>query len=306
MSESVEVLRATTGELVYRVSGSNSAATVYLPAIDVFHVRNFHSKDNVVGQGIVAYAKDTIGHGKAAGNMAARLFDNGGIPSGVLEVPGALSDEAFLRIKEGWKEAQTGRKAASVAVLEEGVKYSPITIKPDNLQLLESRKFNVIEIALFLGVHPSKLYDTERTGQTNQEQINLDIVNDTITSWCTAFELEADIKLLGKRFNGRHSKFDLYDFNKGDMASRATYFTKMMQSAAMTPNEIRVREGLSPYEGGDRYWIAANNFSPNDRIDEIIDSQIQPTESDPSEPEPSQPSETDVELAQAVVEFLKK
>jgi hypothetical protein len=60
------------------------------------------------------------------------------------------------------------------------------------------------------------------------------------------------------------------------MATRAEYFSKMMQSGAITPNEIRAKEGLAGYVGGDRFFIATNNFTPEDRMDEIIDAQIAP------------------------------
>jgi len=66
------------------------------------------------------------------------------------------------------------------------------------------------------------------------------------------------------------------------MNARSQYYTRMMQSAAMTPNEIREKEGMVPYDGGDRYFMATNNFSPVDKIDEIIDAQIAKKEGNPS------------------------
>ena len=76
------------------------------------------------------------------------------------------------------------------------------------------------------------------------------------------------------RFSGKFTEIDLYAVFRGDMKSRADYFSKMMQNGAINPNQIRVLEGMEPYAGGDRYYIAVNNFSPSDRIDEIIDAQV--------------------------------
>ena len=89
-----------------------------------------------------------------------------------------------------------------------------------------------------------------------------------------SIESEADIKLLSEAHSGRHTELDLYAVFRGDMDTRSQYFSRMMQNAAMTPNEMREKEGLAPYKDGDRYYIATNNFSPVDRLDELVDKQV--------------------------------
>jgi HK97 family phage portal protein len=308
-SGEVEPYRTPDGQFLYRVIGGSAARRgqdVYLRAEEVFHVKNFHTKDGIVGQGIVAYASDVLGISLGADNTAKNLFANGGLPSGVLQVPGILSDEAFQRIKESWKQQHGGRKAGGVAVLESGVTFSPISMSPDVLQFLESRKFNVLEIARFLGLPPSKLFDTEGQSYASQEQSNLEVATDTLDAWTKNLELEADIKLLKKRFGGRRTEMDLYEVFRGDMRTRADYFSKMMQSGAITPNQIRRKEGMAPYADGDRYWIAVNNFSPADRIDEIIDSQLQKGQQQPTRDVSQQVEPTNSrELENAVINFLK-
>jgi hypothetical protein len=80
----------------------------------------------------------------------------------------------------------------------------------------------------------------------------------------------------------------------------------MMQSGAITPNQIRRKEGMAPYADGDRYWIAVNNFSPADRIDEIIDSQLQKGQQQPTRDVSQQVEPTNSrELENAVINFLK-
>ncbi len=303
-SGEVEPYRTPDGTLAYRVIGGSNAqrgADVYLRPEEVFHVKNFHTKDGILGQGLVAYASDILGISLGADQTAKNLFANGGLPSGVLEVTGTLSDEAFDRLKRSWKENHGGRKSSGVAVLEQGTKFSPISMSPDILQFLESRKFNVLEIARFLGLPPSKLFDTEGQSYASQEQSNLEVATDTLDAWTKNLEMEADIKLLNKRFGGRRSEMDLYEVFRGDMTTRANYFSKMMQAGAITPNQIRMKEGLAPYEGGDRYWIAINNFRPADRVDEIIDSEIQSKLPEPPATEPDND-----ELQDAVVNFLRK
>jgi len=274
------VERSTNGQLYYRVAAGDvsrlgySADDVILLPKDIFHIRNFHTLDGIVGQNIVGFASQTLGTSLGANTFANALFTNGGLPSGVLESEGVLSDEAYKRLQESWDSNRGGKKTGSTAILEEGTKYKPVSIPPDVLQFLESRKFSVLEIARFLGVPPSKLFDVDVATYANLEQANLEVSTDTLDAWARNFETEADMKLLSGGYAGRKTEMDLYALSRGDMASRSTYFTKMMQNASITPNEIRKKEGMAPYAGGDRYYVATNNLTPQDRLDEVIDSQV--------------------------------
>lgn len=308
----VELYRTVSGELVYRIIGgslANAGQDIYLPFNDVFHVRNFHTKDGLNGQGLIAYATEVLGISIGSSRMASGLFANSGVPSGVISVDGKLSDEAFKRIKESWQANNGGKKAGGTAVFEQGAKFTPVTMQPDVLQFLESRKFSVIEIARFLGVPPTKLYDTETAKYSNIENSNLEVATDTLDAWARNLEQEADIKLLNNQYKGRRSELDLYAVFRGDMETRANYFSKMMQTASLTPNEIRRKEGLAPYAGGNRYFVAVNNFSPADRIDEIVDAQIAKSKNgggnEPKNP-PGQTEGTKSELETAAIEYLKK
>jgi HK97 family phage portal protein len=317
-SESVEPTRARDGKLWYRVTGNvTSNQDSYLSPRDMFHIKNFHTKDGIVGQSIASFASDILGIGLGSDRFANALFANGGMPSGTLEVPGQLSDEAHKRLKQSWAESTGGRKTGSTAILEEGIKYAPISHDPESLQFLESRKFTVLDIARFLGLPPTKLFDTQAATFSNIENSNLEVAVDTLDAWCRAFESEADIKLLNGQFGGRHSELDLYAVFRGDMDTRSQYFTRMMQMSAMTPNEVREKEGLAEYEGGERFYIANNNFAPVDRIDEVLDAQIKsknqpaaaPAKEEPKKPvDESKSDDTVVEnkVSEAVIKFLER
>jgi HK97 family phage portal protein len=298
----VEPVRDPNGTLFYRVlqSGRNNE-DVYLRPNEIFIVRNLHTKDALLGQGLVAYAMQTLGISLGADKFANSLFANGGMPSGILSHPGKLSEVAYKRLVETWKENYGGRKTGATALLEEGVTYSPISHSPDVLQFLESRKFSVIEIARFLGVPPTMLFDSDSAKFNNVEHQNLQVVTDVLDAWARNLESEADMKLLNGRRFGRRTEFDLYAVFRGDMVTRSTYFKNMMQTGAMTPNEIRVKEGLAPYDGGDRFFIATNNFTPEDRMDEVIDSQIKK-----NEPQPTNSNNEPSPVDQAVAAYLTK
>jgi HK97 family phage portal protein len=320
VAANVEVMRVEkTAELVYRVTGGSlfeAGRDVYLRPQDVFHLKNFHmTRDGLLGQGVVAYAKDSLGIALGADRMAGNLFANGGMPSGTLEVPGTLSDEAFQRVKDSWKENHSGRKSGGVAILEEGMKFNSVSMSPDVMQFLESRKFSVLEVARFLGLPPTKLFDTEASTFNNQENSNLEVATDTLDAWAKNWEMEADIKILNRRYGGRRSEMDLYAVFRGDMETRANYFSKMMQVAAITPNEIRFREGMAPYQDGDRFFVSTNNYTPADRLDEVIDKQVESDISDSSTDSSNSPDDSadednlspeEREALVAATEFLRR
>lgn len=309
-TKSVDLFRAPDGSLVYRVLGASpdiAGEDAYIPARNVFHCRNFHTKDGMIGQGLIAYAMDTLSIGKAADRMASGIFNNAGIPSGVLKVKGRLSDEAYKRLEENWKAENNERKAGGIAILEEEMTFEPLNLDPEVLQFLESRKFNVLELARFFGLPPTKLFDQATATYSNVENANLEVAVDTLDAWAVNLELEADVKLLNNRFGGRYTELDLYAVFRGDMKTRADYFKAMMSVGAMTPNQIRKREGMPGYGAdGDRYYIATNNYTPADRMDEVIDSQIKAKTQPANPPKDEDPEKTETEkkLAVAALKFL--
>lgn len=301
----VELKRTISGALVY-VYTDPEKGDVYLSPRDIFHLPNFHTKDGLVGQGIVAYGSETLGIQIAADNMAAGIFHNSGIPSGVLYHPGRMSPEAHKRLKDSWAEQQSGRKVGSTSILEEGIKYEPTNIDSTTLQFLESRQFGVLEIARFLGVPPTKLFDVTAATYSNVEQSNLEVATDTLDTWATNLEMEADVKVLNNRYGGRFTDIDLYSIFRGDMKTRSDYFKSIMSVGAMTPNQIRQREGLPGYgPAGDKYYIATNNFTPVDRIDEVIDADITQKTKPTTVPEkPKEITPEEKALQQAAVRVL--
>lgn len=306
-TQNVEPVRFSNGRFAYRVlGGSADGKDVYLLPKNMYHLKNFHTKDGILGQGIVAYGKDVLGIAVGADRMAGNLFANGGIPSGVLEVEGVLSDEGYKRIKDGWMESHGGKKSAGISVLDEGAKFKAVNLQPDVMQFLESRKFSVLEIARFLGLPPTKLFDTSAATYSNTENANLEVATDTLDAWAKNLEMEADIKLLNYRFGGRRSELDLYQIFRGDMTTRSNYFSKMMQTSAITPNEIRQMEGKAPYEGGDRHFLAVNNYSPIDRVDDIIDSQIAKANKPAGGKSGSPNNQVVSDIEKAVLEYLRK
>lgn len=273
MTNDVQMIRGEDKKLYYLVSGGGAGTVTLMPHRDVLHFRNLHTYDGFNGTSVVDFASETLGISHGANTFANSLFANSGMPSGAITIEGKLSLEAIERLKEGWKKATSGRKTGSVVVLENGAKFEPITFQPDVLQFIESRKFGVPEIARFLGVSPQRLFDLSQSTYNNNEQSNLEDVTGTIGAWTKSIEAEIDFKLLD-RIPGHYCDIDMFEITKGDMATRSEYYKDMMSIGSMTPNEVRSKEGMPSYQDGDMFFIATNNYTPANRINEVIDSQI--------------------------------
>jgi HK97 family phage portal protein len=300
-SRDVQPWRDTDGKLWYRVTGGSAMnarnGVLLMRPDEIYHLRGFHTKDSISGMGVTDYAGETLAISVGADKFASSLFANGGMPSGVITVPGKISEQAIGRMKESWDAATTGRKTATTAILEEGTTYSPISLAPDVMQFIETRKFGVPEIARFLGVPPTKLYDLTQSTYNNVEQENIAVANDTLDPWARNIENEADKKFLGNDFT-RHTELDLFQVFRGDMETRSKFYNTLFGMGSIQPNEIRTLEGWAKYDGGDRYYVAANNFTPIDKVDDVIDSNISKNN--------QAPSSSEDDLNNEAIAFLKK
>ena len=175
MPNKMEVSRDENGQLYYQYSRStdeanakDSDSSVKLSPYDVLHIPGL-GFDGLVGYSPIAMAKNAIGMAIACEEFGAKFFSNGASPSGVLEHPGILKDPA--KVRDSWNAAYGGSaNSHKVAVLEEGMKYTPISISPNEAQFLETRKFQINEIARIFRVPPHMVGDLEKSSFSNIEQ----------------------------------------------------------------------------------------------------------------------------------------
>lgn len=273
-NEVITPTRDENGKFVFEINGP--VGKRYLDPMNVLHIPNLWMI-NGIGQDIVRWAAGAIGISVGADDMAAAIFQNGGFPQGVISLDGRVSEEAANRMRRQWKQmyGSKGKEKGGVAVLDQKARYEPIPVNPQLLQFLESRQFGVVEIARFLGVTPHKLYDQTKSTYDNVEQANLEVVTDTIDTWAVNIECEIDVKLLTGQHSGRKADTDFFSLVRGDMKTRSEYYKARFIVGSINPNEIRVKEGDAPYEGGDKYYIQSNNYAPVDRIDDLIDADIE-------------------------------
>ena len=266
MPNKMTVDRDSNGQLYYQYSRSSdeaptlSGSTVSLHPADVLHIPGL-GFDGLVGYSPIAMAKNAIGMAIACEEYGAKFFANGAAPGGVLEHPGTIKDPQ--RVRESWQSTFGGSgNANKIAVLEEGMKYTPIGISPEQAQFLETRKFQINEIARIFRVPPHMVGDLEKSSFSNIEQQSLEFVKYTLDPWVVRWEQSLTRSLLStdekKRF---FVKFTLEGLLRGDYASRMSGYATARQNGWMSANDIRELENLDriPAElGGDLYLINGN------------------------------------------------
>ena len=266
MPNRMSVDRDEHGQLYYTYTRASDEAptmngmAVLLPPSDVLHIPGL-GFDGLVGYSPIAMAKNAIGLAIATEEYGAKFFANGAAPSGVLEHPGTIKDPS--RVREAWM-SQFGGSANSgkVAVLEEGMKYTPISISPEQAQFLETRKFQINEIARIFRIPPHMVGDLEKSSFSNIEQQSLEFVKYTLDPWVIRWEQSIQRALLRPEEKKRYfAKFNVEGLLRGDYQSRMNGYAVARQNGWMSANDIRELENLDriPAEaGGDLYLVNGN------------------------------------------------
>ncbi len=266
MPNKMTVDRDEHGQLYYTYTRSAEEAKtaetgrVMLRPKDVLHIPGL-GFDGLVGYSPIAMAKNAIGLAIATEEYGAKFFANGAAPSGVLEHPGTIKDPS--RVREAW-QSQFGGSANSgkIAVLEDGMKYTPISITPEQAQFLETRKFQINEIARIFRVPPHMVGDLEKSSFSNIEQQSLEFVKYTLDPWVVRWEQSIARALLSEDEKRTYFvKFNLEGLLRGDYASRMNGYATARQNGWMSANDIRELENLDRIpaeEGGDLYLINGN------------------------------------------------
>ena len=266
MPNKMTVDRDEHGHLYYEYQRSNDEAptmkgsTVILKPTDVLHIPGL-GFDGLVGYSPIAMAKNAIGMAIACEEYGAKFFANGAAPGGVLEHPGTIKDPQ--RVRESWQSTFGGSgNSNKIAVLEEGMKYTPIGISPEQAQFLETRKFQINEIARIFRVPPHMVGDLEKSSFSNIEQQSLEFVKYTLDPWVIRWEQSIQRTLLTpEEKKSYYVKFNVEGLLRGDYQSRMNGYAIGRQNGWMSANDIRELENLDRIpaaEGGDLYLINGN------------------------------------------------
>ncbi len=259
LPDKMEVQRDDKGNIYYvysRNSDENPTFKEYgnikLKAEDVLHIPGL-GFDGLIGYSPIAMAKNAVGMTLACEEYGASFFANGANPGGVLEHPGVLKDPS--KVRESWNSVYRGvSNAHKIAVLEEGMKYQQIGIPPEEAQFLETRKFQINEIARLYRIPPHMVGDLDKSSFSNIEQQSLEFVKYTLDPWVIRWEQSLQRSLLLPGEKGKYFiKLNVDGLLRGDYQSRMNGYAVGRQNGWFSANDIREMENMNPIpdeEGG--------------------------------------------------------
>lgn len=264
LPDKMDVQRDDKGNIYYvysRNSDENPMFKEYgnikLKAEDVLHIPGL-GFDGLIGYSPIAMAKNAVGMTLACEEYGASFFANGANPGGVLEHPGVLKDPS--KVRESWNSVYRGvNNAHKIAVLEEGMKYQQIGIPPEEAQFLETRKFQINEIARLYRIPPHMVGDLDKSSFSNIEQQSLEFVKYTLDPWVIRWEqsLQKSLLLPGEK-EKYFIKLNVDGLLRGDYQSRMNGYAVGRQNGWFSANDIREMENMNPIpdeEGGNLYLI---------------------------------------------------
>ena len=255
----MEVDRDSKGVLTYKYTNAEGVSRWLRPE-DVLHIPGL-GFDGIIGYSPVAMEKNAIGLGISAEEYGNKFFSNGARPSGILTHPNTVKDPAALRAS--WNAAYGGTSNASrVAVLEEGMTFTPLSMPNNEAQFLETRRFQVEEICRIYRVPPHMVGDLSRATFSNIEHSSIDFAVLTIRPWLVRIEQAMNRALFPDREKGRfYVQFNLDGLMRGDYKSRMEGYAIARQNGWMSANDIRELENQNPIpaeDGGDAYLCNGN------------------------------------------------
>ena len=215
--------------------------------------------DGYVGMSPITYNNALVSGERAAVDYANRIYADGATPRGVLEVEGTLSDDAFNNLRDSWNNAHGGsRNGNQVALLESGVTFKPISMTPNDVQLLETRKYSRNEIAGIYRVPPHMIGALDNATYSNIAPQGAEFHRYTLAPWLNMMEQRLNLTLAGP---GQLFKFDVSGLTRSDLQTEAESYGKLISMGVLNPNEVRERMGLNPRDGGDDYISETNNLA---------------------------------------------
>jgi HK97 family phage portal protein len=244
------------GKLIYTVQLEKTKIVV--DQAQMLHVRGLG--DEIEGKSVIDVAASNLGLGKAAEDFGSGFFERGASSSGVLSTEQTLSDKAIKNLRDSHNNTYSGvNNSNKTMILEQGLKYQQTSIPPDNAQFLETRQFNVTDVARWFSVPPHKLAELTNATFSNIEEQELNFVKHTIAAYVINHEQEWDKKLFrDSEKSNTYTKMNLEGLLRGDIKTRYDAYKIGIQNGFITPNEAREKENMNPLDGLDHTWMQTN------------------------------------------------
>ncbi|SNZ21712.1 phage portal protein [Cohaesibacter gelatinilyticus] len=261
----IEVKQADDLSIAYEYTNKSGRKQVF-PQEAIMHLVGL-TLDGVNGVSVITYARETIGLSLSMEDHGATTFKNGARPSSVLKHPGKLGPEAIENLRASLEAYKMGGESEGKSlVLEEGMDVSQLTMTAEDVQYIESRKFSRSDIAMFFGVPPHMIGDTEKSTSWGSgiEQQSIGFATYTLEDHLTTWEETINRDLVPEQDDDIYSRFNRNALVRGDMKTRQGFYTAMMQWGVYSPNEVRALEEMNPRDGGEIYYDPPNTAGGQD------------------------------------------
>lgn len=289
------------GELVYYVKVDGPERR--FPRSRIFHLPGL-GFDGLMGYSVVSLARKSFGLGMAIETFGALYFGQGTHPGVAVTHPGRLTDQGHKNLSTSLADSYAGLgKSHRLMLLEEGMKVEKLGVPPNDSQFLESRQFQVAEIARWFNLPPHKLKDLTRSSFNNIESEQRSFYVDSVLPWLVRLEQNYNLQLLtpsDKFYTGRgrlYFKHSPEGILRGDAAARGQFYKDLFGIGALSVNEIRALEDLDPVDGGDIHLVPLNMIPLELAGEEEPEPPTQepPVADDPEEAEPERSEEGSAE-----------
>lgn len=253
---------APNGDVYYSLGGSDLSKVpqgMIVPSREVIHDRGITLWHPLCGVSPIYACGISATQGLKIQDNSAAFFSNMSRPSGVLTAPGTIPNETADRLKADFEKNFTASKIGRLAVLGDGLTYSPMTIAANDSQLIEQLKWTVEDVARCYSMPLYKIGSGPMPTANNVEALNQQYYSDCLQSYIEAIELCLTRGL--EVPNGMAVEFDLDALLRMDKAAQIEMLSKGVGAAIFTPNETRQRLNLGPKTGGDELYLQEQNFS---------------------------------------------
>ena len=250
---------------------------------DVFHIKGL-SQDGVWGLSLVQVAKNQLGHGLSLQEHGSTSFKNSARLSGVIQMDGSFRDAEQRKVfRQDWEHLHAGGSNANrVAILEHGMKFAPTSMSHQDAQWIEARRLDKEDVASLLNLPPHKLGIMTQGTFGNIAEQNMSYLQSSLQRWLNKWVEEGERKLLrvNERDGSRFLKWKVEAFLRGDVRSRAEAYERFISMRVLSPPEVRQKEDLPPYVGGDTYENP--NTTPGGAAAEPAEQEEESAEEEPA------------------------
>jgi HK97 family phage portal protein len=301
--------RLKNGRLRYLYQEPEKSSPTTYTQDQIFHLR-WLTQDGVTGYVPTMLSRDAIGLARATELHSSAYFGNGARPGVVLESDQPIKPETAQRLRQSWEDMHRGpNQNSKTAVLPHGIKIKELSGTNESAQLIETRRYQVEDIARIFRVPAYMIGDLTKSSYSSVEQQGLDFVTFSLVPWLRRWETACRRDLIMDDEN-YFAEFDVRGLMRGDNAGRAQYYRELWSLGVLSINEIRTSEGLNPIDEGDKRFVQVNMallesfvVAPPEPVVEAPVEEMPPTEGEAAAP-PAEEEPPPVDAARSAAEVL--